>query len=412
MASESSRPTALRHDRHFRRYWMARMSSLAGSTVSYVALPVLVYDLTGSGGWTALVAAAAAAPYLCFGAVAGAIADRADRRALMVGADVMSAVVMAAVALSQALGVLTATHVQVAAVSTQTLFVFFDAANIGALHCLVDRDRLARANSAIYGVTTAIEVAAPTVAGVLLFLAAPAYLMAFDALSYLVSAILIGTIPRRLMGDPAPGRRTLRRDVVEGVAFLFRHRTVRLVTLVGGLTNIAVAAFLGQLVPWLHEGFGVHATHDLRFAVTWAALGGGGLAASVAFPMLVARFGAGRLVLLLLPGLTLTAVGCAAAPWWPVATVALAAWYLLFTVFALNAITLRQRATPAHLQGRVHTVGRMLAYGLGWPTGALLGAASAQAVGVTAAAWSAALVHAGTLALALTPACRRVLWSR
>jgi hypothetical protein len=54
----------LRRDGAFRRYWLARVISLLGSAVTYVALPVLVYQVTGSGLWTALVTFAEGAPYL------------------------------------------------------------------------------------------------------------------------------------------------------------------------------------------------------------------------------------------------------------------------------------------------------------------------------------------------------------
>ena len=87
----------LHRDGAFRRYWLARVISLLGAAVTYVALPVLVYQVTGSSLWTALVAVAQGAPYPCLGLLAGAVADRLDRRRLMVATDLASAAVLASV---------------------------------------------------------------------------------------------------------------------------------------------------------------------------------------------------------------------------------------------------------------------------------------------------------------------------
>src|SRR5205823_1175739 len=151
----------LRRDPDFRRYWASRVVSFGGSLVTFVVLPVLVYRMTGSGVWTAFVAAADALPYLCFGLVAGALADRTDRKRLMITADVVSAAVLLTVPAAYFAGMLTAPHVVAVGFTVQSLFVFFDAANFGALPALAGRDRLASATSAVQGATTALELSVP-----------------------------------------------------------------------------------------------------------------------------------------------------------------------------------------------------------------------------------------------------------
>jgi MFS family permease len=69
----------------FTVFWTARTVSWAGSGISGVVLPVLVYDQTRSPALTSLLAAAEALPYLAFGLLAGAVADRFARRRLMAG---------------------------------------------------------------------------------------------------------------------------------------------------------------------------------------------------------------------------------------------------------------------------------------------------------------------------------------
>ncbi|MBA2716726.1 MAG: MFS transporter [Propionibacteriales bacterium] len=87
MAAEATRSTRLRDDADFRRYWWARTLSTTGTVITLIALPVLVYRLSGSAFLTALVSALEAAPYVIFGLFAGALSDRWNRRLLMVNAD-------------------------------------------------------------------------------------------------------------------------------------------------------------------------------------------------------------------------------------------------------------------------------------------------------------------------------------
>src|SRR4051794_26220495 len=130
-------PERLRDDPDFRRYWIARVLSVTGSLVTAVALPVLVYRLTGSPVLTALVSALEAAPYLVFGLFAGALSDRWNRRSVMVSADLINALVIGSVPLAHWFGVLSVAHVLVAAFVVQSVFTFFDGANFGALPVLV-----------------------------------------------------------------------------------------------------------------------------------------------------------------------------------------------------------------------------------------------------------------------------------
>src|SRR6266540_2642389 len=226
--------------------------------VTYVALPVLVYQVTGSSLWTALVTVAQGAPYLCVGLLAGAVADRGDRRRLMVATDLASAAVLASIPVAYAAGALTAPHVLAAAFAAQTLFVFFDAANFGALPVLVGRDRIVAAQAALIGTGTMMELAVPALAGAALAVLAPAPLLAVDALSFVVSALLLGRITRPLWDPARAGQpRRLAVEVRDGLRFLWRQPIVRTITLVGAAQAFVGGVFIGQLVPWADQVLGV-----------------------------------------------------------------------------------------------------------------------------------------------------------
>lgn len=132
-------------------FWAARVISISGSTITAVVLPILVFQLTGSALQTALLATLEVLPYFVFRLLAGALADRVDRRRLMVGCNLAQALLVGSIPAAAALGVLTLTQVYVVVVLAMTAFVWFDAANFGALPALVGRGRVVEANSAIWG---------------------------------------------------------------------------------------------------------------------------------------------------------------------------------------------------------------------------------------------------------------------
>lgn len=393
MSSESGPVTStltgrLRDDADFRRYWAARIASLSGSIVTAVAMPVLIYRLTASPGLTALTTTLEALPYLVVGLLAGALADRLDRKRVMVVADLLNVLVVGSVPLAWWLGVLTVPHVLVAAFCAQLLFTFFDGANFGALPVLVGRARVGEANAAIWGFGGVLDLLMPAAAGALLAVLHPADLLAVDALSYAVSAMLVRSIGRALSVTRGPGPplrpRGVWGDVVDGTRFLWGHARVRSNTIVGALQSVAGAGFMALVVPWadrvLHIG-----TSGWWFGVLYSVWGIGGIGASAMTPRLLRRVGAVRLTLLAMPVSAVAGIAVAASTHWLVASALMAFWGLAYQLVIINALNYRQEVTPEHLLSRVNTAARMLSWGLGWTVGATAAGALAQVVGVRTA---------------------------
>ena len=400
----------LREDPDFRRFLAARLTSLAGTSVTFIAFPVVVYELSGSPLLTALVAAFEALPYLLLGLPAGALADRFDRKVVMVRADLVNAVVLATIPVAHWFGVLTVPHMLVAAFLVPTLFVFFDAADFGAVPTLVGRDRIAGANSAIWSTSTVVETAVPLLAGALLAFVDGASLIAVDALTYVASALLIRAITRPLSDPTRTGAEPLNRsalvaDVREGLQFLWGHVTVRSMTIVGALQSVAGGAFVGQLVPWADRQLGVQAG-DWRLGVVFSAWGVGVLFASLMLPRAVRRVGAARVTLLCLPVSAVLCTATAFAYDWVTGSLALVAWGAAYMGVVINSITYRQQVTPEALMSRVNTTGRMLSFGLGWPVGSVLGGVVAQLSGPREAMLTGALVLALGVVVAWTSPLR------
>lgn len=371
----------------FQRYLTSRAVSVAGTLVAAVALPVLMYRLTGSAAWTSAAAVTGALPYLLFGLFAGVLADRVDRRRLMVASDLLTALALASVPAAWALDALGPVHVLAVAFTVQTLYVVFDAANFGALPLLVGRERLTAAYSRVYGTTTAVELIVPPLAGLLVAAFAAAPLMSLNALTALASALLLRSITTPLSAPrPEPGQarsrlRTVAHDIGTGLRFLWGEPVVRTLTLVGATHAAASGAWLAMLVPWADQVLGVAPSGDPRLAVLFSCWGVGALAASAATPRLSDRLGGPRLALAALPVSLVCGLAVVASSHWLLAAACACLWGMAYSVVVINAVTYRQRISPDHLQSRVNTTARMLSWGLGQP----LGAALAGVVAVTAA---------------------------
>lgn len=351
--------------------------------MSGVALPVLMYSLTGSAVYTGALAALTAAPYLVFGLFAGALVDRMHRRTVMVVSDLVSAGLLASVPVAAFLGTLTPPHLLVVAGGVASVTVWFDAASFGAVPALVGTDNLVRANSAIWGASTAVHVVAPSVAGVLIAVIGPAGTMALDAVSFAVSAILVRMVLRPLNQARQP-RISLRADIREGLEFLWREPTVRLFTVLGAGQAIAGGAVSGLLVVYAFRVFDVP-ENDPRIGVLFSALAAGSFAAVVVMPRIShARSPRHVTMIGLSAGVGVLALLVNVQRWWP-AVIAIALWGLTSTIVIVNGLTVRQLVTPDQLQGRVNVVGRMMTFGVGQPIGAMAGGVLADMLSVQAA---------------------------
>ncbi|NGY64604.1 MFS transporter [Lentzea sp. NEAU-D13] len=397
-------------DRDFSRYLSARVLSFTGAVVSAVALPVLVYQLTGSAGWTSAVTAAEALPYLVFGLLAGALADRLDRRKMMVALDFTVAAVLLSVPLAWLAGGVSAPHVVAVAFATQTAFVFFDAANFGALPALVGKDRLPVAYSTLYGRTTVVELVVPGVTGLLVAVVAPAALLAVNALTAVGSALLLRGITSS-MANPRPvrGAGVIVADVREGLHFLWHEPIIRTLTLVGATHSVALGGWMAVLVPFADRVLGVAPRGDLRLAALFTSWGVGAIIASWLLPKLTERWGAARLALTALPLSVLGGLFVLVSPHWIVTCGAIVYWGATSAAVIITGITYRQQVCPEELQSRVNTTGRMIAWGLGKPLGAALAGALSVAAGDPRAGLLAGVVVllAGVVMAWVTPVLRR-----
>ncbi|GAA3086584.1 MFS transporter [Streptosporangium carneum] len=357
-----------------RRYLAARVISWAGSSITLVALPVLLYQRTGNAALTGLLTALEAAPYLLLGLPAGALADRWDRRRTLTLTSVISALAVASVPLASATGLLTTPHLFAVAAATSASFVFFDAAAFGALPALVGRDRIAQATSALMTCSTLIALVGPALAGVVVAAVGAPRAMSADALSYAAAALLLARLALP-PSSPQP-RRRLRAEILDGIRHIRAHPVVGPLTFLGVGNSLSEGAVLGLLVVVAVEQFGLRST-DPAIGLLFASTAVGALLAGLAVPRLRRRFTTPSISLTALAAVGLLLIVWAFTGRLVPGLFVLAAWQAANTLVSVNGIVERQEQTPDHLQGRVNTTARMIAWG-GQPAGAALAGALAE----------------------------------
>src|SRR5579872_1796365 len=386
---------SLWRDRSFALFWLARTISVSGTAITTVVLPILVFRLTNSALATALLATFEAVPYLCFGLLAGALADRLDRRRMMVLSDALNTVLLGSIPVAAAFSALSLPLIYAVSLLSATAFVWFDAASFGALPALVGRERIVAANSAITTAGTIAAVAGPAVGGVLAATIGPALAISFDAASYAASALLLSRVPRsfalssaasdasdKASGQESAVRRTLD-DIHAGLTYLWHQRLVRALTLLVSGLSFSGGAVLGLLVVYAVRALGLAHT-DARIGLLFTAGALGSLLASLLLPLLAKRYPAGRVVLAGISLNLLFLIGLALAPGFGVALALMLAWEMTYTVVTISGISLRQRVAADALQSRVNASARMVAWG-GAPIGAAIGGAVAGLLPIRAA---------------------------
>jgi MFS family permease len=373
-------------DRDFRRYLAATVVSAGGSALTGVVLPLVVLRETGSAFLTSLVVVAQVLPYLLFGLVAGAVADRADRRRMMYRCEAASGLAsFGFVAVVAAGGSVAATALVVAA-AVQVAAVFFGAAGFAAVPALVGRDRVVEAQSLVSSTTIVVGLVAPAAGAALFGVVGAAPLFVADGATFLISAALLSAIavdfhtPAEAGAtDPATTAGALlrlRAEIADGLRYLWAEKLVRALTLIGTLNALAGGVVIAELVVFASRSFGVP-PDDPRISTFFLAASIGSLLGTVILPALRRRWPVLTITYGLLAGSAVGGLLLAAAPRLAVAVVACGLWNATYSMTITNGITLRMQVLPDRYQSRVGSTARLLALS-GAPVGALLAGTLAE----------------------------------
>ncbi|MFJ3615570.1 MFS transporter [Streptomyces hydrogenans] len=355
----------------FGRLWTAQTVSSLGDGVSHAALPLIALTLTRDPMALAVVTAAGTLPWLLFGVLGGALVDRWDRRRTMWVADAARAVLLAIPAAAAALDALSIPLLATVAFLLGLGGLFFDTAATAYLPDLLGRDPvlLERANSRLRGAQTAMSgFAGPPAGSALLALGRAVPLLA-DAVSFLLSAVLVRSLPAAPARSAPEARESLLGQARAGAAYVFKDRLLLGLALRPAVGNVAFLAVETVLALFAHDRLGID---TYGFGLLLTAEAAGGLLGAAIASALGRRLGTGTALTCTAAVEGLAILSLAAAPNAYVAGLALAVCGAAMGATMVLAPSLRQAVVPAHLMGRVASTSRMLAM-CAAPLGAFLG---------------------------------------
>ncbi|WP_153504238.1 MFS transporter [Cumulibacter manganitolerans] len=394
MKGDPSGPTLWR-SANFRRFWIGDAVSQLGVEVGVLAIPVIAVTLLhATEQQVGNLTAASLAAFLVVGLPAGALVDRWRKRATMIWANVARLLAALLVPALWFTGSLQMWHLYVVAGVTGIARVFFDVCYQSYIPLLVDSAQVPDANSKLESTAQIAHMGGPALGGLLLKVLSAPVLMFADAIGYVASVLALrGVTDSEAISRPEQPRRLLA-DIKEGMVFVARHPLIRPITICTALANL-----FNTLLMTLYPLFALRVLgfepEVLGFAL--AAGAAGGLIGAATAGRLAARVGDGRTIPLaaMLSGPALALIPAAQyvpERWMAFALLVVGELLLSFSVVVYNVtqVSMRQRACPRRLLGRMNASIRFFVWGI-MPPAALLAGWLGQVLGVVPTLWIAAV---------------------
>jgi predicted MFS family arabinose efflux permease len=369
----------------FLKLWSAHTISQVGSKITFLALPltaVVVLDATPLQ--MGYLSVAGSLPALLFGLLAGVWVDRHNRRPLLIGADVALGGVLLAIPFAAWSGVLNMGLLYGVVFASGLFGLVASVAYRSYLTGLVLRPQLVAANSRLEMSRSAAEVAGPGLGGWLIQVLGAPFAILLDAISYLLSALLLLLIrrPESPPSQTAQGE-GIGQQIGAGLRFVGRNQTLRAL-----LGCTATVSFFNAALETVYL---LYMTHNLGLSAGQIGIifgaGSVGFLLGALLPERTERtFGFGPtlitgLVILALADLALPLV---AGPIWLIVGVLMVAqlcFGLGLTLYNVGQVSLRQTLTPDTLQGRMNASFDFAVAGL-VPLGALAGGLLGELIGI------------------------------
>ena len=357
----------LARNRDYRLLWVSQACAEFGHNATTIAFPLLVLAVTGSTAASGLVLGAVATAQLVAGLPAGALADRWNRKRVLLACEAAQAVAVGSLVAALLLDAATVLHMVVVAAVLGGCTALFEPAEDATLAALVPEEQLAAAVAA-NGARTSLGQLAGTAAGGFLFAGARVLPFVVDAVTHLLSFVALAflRVPPRDR-SPAPVRH-LGPEIMAGLRWAWQHRTIRITTLYAALLNLFFSAFYLVVIVLAQR----RGTPAGEIGVMAAMLGAGGVVGALAAPYLQR---------VLSPYVSIAAVFWVLAVLTPV-TALVHGGYLIGAIFAGMAllvptanttiVTQQLLSTPDELRGRLSGVLALLT-GVAGALGPVLG---------------------------------------
>jgi MFS family permease len=359
--------------------WSATAVSNLADGIFKLALPLLATRLTDSPSLVAGVAFAVRLPWLLFALGAGVLADRLDRRQMMLWANLARVVVLGGLVVTALLNLVTLPLIYVAALLLGFAETLADTAGSTVLPSIVETKDLEKANAHLVGVTLVTnEFIGPPLGGALAVLSL-ALAFATSSALYLAAAVAIVLMTGSFRPTSTAKTRLLP-DLMDGLRFVWNDQLLRALVIIVAVMNVGWSAWASIMVLYVVAP-GPGGLSEVGYGVMLTSIGIGGLAGTLLAVPLVKRFGRrwaicadiiGTFVMLAIPALTANAwaIGAAAV----IGGIGGAMWGIVVS-------SIRQQVVPNEMLGRTSGVFRLFGYGA-LPIGAALAGFIAETMGI------------------------------
>ncbi|MGC4174216.1 MFS transporter [Demequina sp.] len=401
--------TSLWRNRPYMALLTGETVAAVGVEIAQVALPIIaVTYLVATEFEIGVLGMAEGIAFLLLSLPVGAWVDRVSRRRVMIAANVVRGLAMAAIPILWFSGVLDVPQLMAVALIISAAAVFFDTAYMSIVPALVPRDQLNDANSRLQITSETARAAGPGLGGVLAKVFSAAWLPLAATLGYLISAFAIWRIPT---DEPPPRTHDskFRTEIREGIDFVFKNQYIRPVVLSTTASNLfGTIAYTMIPVLLLRElGLGP-AAYGLMLTISSV----GGIFGAFTAPWWARKFGEGHSIpvtyifaalpmflmasVFLLPH-TAAIIAAAVSGFWGVAGI---------VAFNVVQVSMRQKQCPPRMLARMTASIRTLIWGVG-PLGAFLSGVIATHWGLASAFWIGATGQAiGLVFLLFSPLWR------
>ena len=350
--------------RNFRYIFVAQVVSGVGDAIYWVALPWLVLQEVGTAAAVGITSAAAVIPFIILSPLAGVLADRVDRKLLMILSHVARVAVLAALLVAGRMTSLDTLHFAIAGFFLTAAGLLIYPARAAILPNLLPKEKLVAGNAALAAGMQAVRVGGTAAAGFLFATIGGLNALGGVLITYGIAAMLISRVKAPAQtgirstvstgGKPharlASMLRDTKSDLVLSVSFILKHPLIRAMAVAGVVLNAFHYPAMGLLLPvYFRQALEAGPeSYGLFSAIESAAI----LIALPAAPWLARQLGDGKLSSLALAAMGILVAGLAiTGQLWHVFAIAVLMGFLTAGVLPMQSLV--QAETPDHMRGKV-----------------------------------------------------------
>ncbi|MFC7443170.1 MFS transporter [Laceyella putida] len=347
--------------RNYYLLWLSYLVTQVGNWVYLIALPLVVYDLTGSGLYMASLYGVEFLPWILFSLFGGLIADKYNKKKVIMAGNLASAILIGVLLVAVNLPTLNLPVIFITVFCLSSINPLTHPSFNSIIPLLVTNQHIVKANSSIQLIENIITLLGPMVGGGAIAFIGGKQALFIDIAAYLLGSLFVALLKYTEAPKESEVKRKTRikEDLWVGIQYTYRNKVIFYGSLLFFFTNLAINAFQSNFMYYL--------AHTLKLdsatiGLTLGLQGIGPLIGAFFAPYLNNRISSGKLILFStsLAGLA-TFFLLGAKTYWQVALIQAIA----LTFGNINVITyfsLRQRIVPSELLGRVVSVTRMISY--------------------------------------------------